>query len=224
MDYKFSRYVPETQECKLPLMHLILHKYDLSKINLIEQVNEDSTCNMKVRKMYGITEEHVDFKKIYRELQNTINPIICDSKMCYECYAKDKEIYMYTPNERKIFNIEDMSIISPLMLIEENCIISSNEIIRDEQLPEKIGFSYFKEYVINSYIEIENWTIEYTQDKNFNVTWKDANGSDIMLLSTTELAKSETYQMVIYIINNLQDEIEGIEEQAYNMKKYRLVV
>lgn len=45
-------------------MYLLLNNYDISKIKQLEETEEDRLFGLKIKKIYGVTEEYVDVRKI----------------------------------------------------------------------------------------------------------------------------------------------------------------
>lgn len=203
----FTKYKKTENETKMLLMYLILNNYDLSKIQKIEEVVIEQMFGLELRKIYGVTSEYVDVQKIYKELANIRIPVVCSSQS-FEMYSNEEVIYEYIPKEQeKSLYINDMGIISPLMIITENYIVSSNLAVPLEDADNK-GFMYFVDYVLKGKCEIGAWEITYKSNKNnkcneFCVYYSSEKNGEIIkerLYNALELDQTSTYKITLYII------------------------
>ena len=216
----FTKYQKVSETKKILLIYLILNHYDISKIERVEEYEDKKAFGLKLYRKYGITREYVDDKKIDDDIAATISPQVC-SPSTYELYANSPVIYCYTPDNNGMFNINDMGILSDFMVITKDCIITSN---RDSGMnSQRNGFMYFYEYVIKSEVRIGKWHIQFTTAKDedgfpvqyFSIRYKAYMREDL-LYQAVELSKSSTYQLVLYIINKVYEDLnEDIQPAHY---------
>ena len=82
-----TKYEKSTDDTKVLLMYLRLNDYDLSKVKRLEQVEENRQFDLKIKKIYGVTQEYVDITTMEKEIENIVCPIICSEVQSYECYS-----------------------------------------------------------------------------------------------------------------------------------------
>lgn len=203
----FNRYIKSNnKETRVLLLYLLLNGYNIGEVKRLEDAEEDKEFGLKYRKIYGITEEFVDTKKIKEEMRAIREPIIY-SPQTFELYANCPVIHVYTPEiEEYPLVIHDLGIISPEMIITRKCIVSSNVAKRDGEIPQQdYGFMYFVDYVLKEELRIGKWHIIYDQ-KCFAVNYVSMiNGKEHeeMLYTAIEIDKTATYKLVIYIIKKV---------------------
>ena len=156
----FNRYKKADGKSRILLLYLILNNYDLDKVEKVVEVVQPENFGLEFRRIYGETTEYVDVKAIDAELAKIRVPIIC-SPQSYEINSTAEIIHAYRPKipERPLY-INDMGVISPMMIITEDCIVSSNIAASVENSKEK-GFMYFVDYVLKGECKVGNWVIEY---------------------------------------------------------------
>lgn len=233
----FNKYQKKKDDSKVLLLYLLLNGNDTEKIKTIEEV-EDSRRKV----IYGVTSEVVNGRKFEQEIERIPTLIIC-SPQSYELYSDSKLIHIYTPAIENAIYINDMSVISKVMVIEENCIVSNNAIERKS--PEEIehlGFMYFYEYVRTGKMIIGKWKVVYDYKSGlFQICYnldgyptekeqkqsEENKRTELVLFSSVEIDKTATYKFVIYIITKLRDEIRdkiGCKPDNFRMTDYELVV
>lgn len=237
----FNKYQKKKDDSKVLLLYLLLNGNDTEKIKMVEEV-EDS----RRRVIYGITSEVVNGRQFEMEIENIQAPVIC-SPQSYELYSESKLIHIYTPERGDIeICIHDMSVISKVMVIEKNCIVSSNAIERKSPADiEQFGFMCFYQYVLYGNMIIGRWKVSYDKDGLFRICYnpdgyqaeeqeqkqsgekkEEKKKIELVLFSSVEIDKTSTYKFVIYIITKLRDEIREnrCEQNNFKMTDYVLVV
>lgn len=223
----FTKYKKSESDIKILLMYLILNNYDLSKIVTVEEVVQEQMFGLQFKKIYGITSEYIDVQKIDEEITNIRIPVVC-SLQSYEMYSNEEVIYIYRPKEKeKPIYINDMNIISPLMVITENCIVSSGTAKPIEEADNK-GFMYFVDYVLKNECNIGNWQITYTTNENhkgnefcvYYSSKKDGKLIKQKLYYALELDKTSTYQIVLYIIGKVAQHMEEFLPDNYEKETW----
>lgn len=155
----FNKYQKKKDDSKVLLLYLLLNGNDTEKIKMIEEV-EDSRRKV----IYGVTSEVVNGRQFEQEIEKIQSLIIC-SPQSYELYSNSRLIHIYTPKEGNEICINDMAVISRVMVIEENCIVSSNAIeAKSPEDIEHLGFMYFYEYVRTGKMIIGKWKAVYEND------------------------------------------------------------
>ncbi len=220
----FTKYIKSNNNTKVLLMYLLLNNYDISKVQQLEETEEDRLFGLKIKKIYGVTEEFVDVRKIEEEIEKIRNPIIC-SPLSYEYYANSQVIHTYTSRDGKPMVINDMDVISKIMVITDQCIVSSNmaKPLRDT---ENFGFMFFYEYVMKSETRIGKWHLIY-KDKVFSIFYlseNDGSTSEELMYSAIEIDKTSTYKMVIYIIGKVSRFIDNWTADNFTEETYEMVV
>lgn len=217
----FSRYRRIDDKYKILLLYLILNNYDLSKIEKVIEVVQKKMFGIEYKKIYGITSEFVDVPKIEEELAAIRVPVVC-SPLSYEAYSTAENIYAHRAMEKeKPLYINDMGVISPLMVITENCIVSSNMANPVEDADKK-GFMYFADYVRSGICNIGDWEISYA-DKEFCIYYSSNNGANKELLyHAVELDQTATFKLVLYIIGKVADTIEEFPPDNFETETWRL--
>lgn len=222
---EFTKYRKSDSDTKVLLLYLLLNGYDLNQIRQLEETEEERMFGLKIRKIYGVTKEYVDVRRIEAEIESIQNPIIC-SPQSYEYYTNNKTIYMYTPEENGKLVINDMDVISKIMVITEQCIVSGNTAGKIGDI-ENYGFMFFYDYVIKSETRINKWRMVY-KDKVFSIFYSSEVGkgriSEELLYSAIEIDKTSTYKMVIYIIGKVAGKINGWTADNFVCETYELAV
>ena len=206
-------------------MYLLLNGYDISKIDYLEEVEDNKQFGLKLKKIYGVTNEFVDMRKIEREIETIQTPLIC-SPQTFELYTDCDKIYTYTPLvEDKPLYINDMGIISRTMVITKQCVVSSNKASSLESAENK-GFMYFMEYVLTGHCKIGFWRLEY-EGSNFNIYYNslqldNKSRKEELLYSAIEMDKTSTYKLVIYIIKKVVRTMEEFQPDNFDVQSYEL--
>lgn len=214
----FIRYKKSDDSTKVLLIYLLLNGLvDEKKIKMIQEETE-TVDNLTVIKKYGYTNGFVDVSKIYSDINRITAPIVC-STAAFEYYSVSDEIYVYTPKDidgEKRFIINDLNIISNIMVINPDIVVSSKKAMDITDLAEnkRLGFTYFAEYVLENKVSVGKWDIAY-KDNTFTVHY---GGVDVY--KAIELDKTSTYKIVIYIIEKCG--ISDFKPDAYSVEKYRM--
>jgi hypothetical protein len=174
----------------------------------------------------------IDRQGIERELDIIRNPIIC-SKDSFELYSQAKEVYVYSPeadlneeedaeqpsdnNEGKELYINDLGILSNLMVISDDLVIADKRANPFDSDQCVYGFEDFKKYVLTDSLTVGNWDINY-KDKVFTVSYQGK-----IIYSAVEIDKTSTYKMVIYIIKKVRNDAEVLPDR-FIVTKYVKVV
>ncbi|MCM1231596.1 MAG: hypothetical protein NC489_15875 [Ruminococcus flavefaciens] len=95
----FTKYRKSSSDTKVLLLYLLLNKYEINQIRQLEETEEDRMFGLKIRKIYGVTKEYIDVRKIEEEIESIQNPIIC-SPQSYE-YCKRYKWQRLTMTARK---------------------------------------------------------------------------------------------------------------------------
>ena len=220
----FNKYQKKRNDSKVLLLYLLLNGNDMEKVKIVEEAED---ARRKV--IYGITSEVVNGRQFSQEVESIKAPSVC-SPQSYELYSDSKLIHIYTPESEGDLWINDMSVISRIMVIEKNCIVSSN-LAKEIDSIEQYGFMYFYNYVINGEMRLENWHVTY-KDNLFQIfyTGKEDNlssdeGKEFLLFSSVEIERMATYKFVLYIISKMQNKItEKIQPDNFKVTDYELVV
>lgn len=228
----FNKYQKKKDDSKVLLLYLLLNGNDTEKIKMIEEVED---ARRKV--IYGVTSEVVNGRQFEQEIESIPTLIIC-SPQSYELYSDSRLIHIYTPeNKESPICINDMSVISKVMVIEENCIVSSNA-VRKKSMDEieQFGFMYFYRYVRTGNMIIGKWKVTYDNETGlFQICYNldgygqkaEKKGTELVLFSSVEIDRTATYKFVIYIITKLRNEIFdniGCLQDNFRMTDYELVV
>lgn len=223
-----TKYEKSTDDTKVLLMYLRLNDYDLSKVKRLEQVEENRQFDLKIKKIYGVTQEYVDITTMEKEIENIVCPIICSEVQSYECYSNEPIIYIYTAQSaEQPLLINDMSVISKAMLVTRDCIISSHKALPVTECEEK-GFMYFYNYVLYEKCVINGWRMEYGKDKIFRVSYKSEDNDKKLteydtLFEACEIDKTSTYKLVLYIIKKVSKQINEWKSDNFKVEKYKLI-
>lgn len=210
----FEKYEKQSSASRVLMMWLLLDGCNLDRIQLLEETEESKAFGLKLKKVYALTEDHIDTDKIYRELEHIQNPTIC-SEDSYEYHADSPYIYVYRKKDERLpLVINDMGVISKTMVISEDTVISDNfaNDFMDEECVS--GFPFFEDYVLKNKFNIGQWEVSYT-DKVFKVQY----GSEV-LYSAIEIDKTSTYKIVIYIVKKAAAK-EAVDSDNYICEKYR---
>lgn len=211
---QFRKYELQEKKQKILLIYLLLNKYEVDKIEKIVEHKEKNRGATFV-KMYGFTSEFVDTDKIYKEIKDIKVPNICDVDV-YELYTNSNEIYLYTAKEKKCpLYINDMNILSDLMVIQKDNIVSNIKAEPLEQSNNK-GFMYFVDYVLKNQCEIGKWKVRFEEEgKIFEVFYISKKSEDTeentetLIYQSKNWDKRNTFRLVLYIINkNIEYETE----------------
>lgn len=223
----FNKYKWQDGKERVLFLYLILNNYNLDKVEKVIEIVQSKTFGMEFKKIFGVTSEFVDVQRIEAELAEIKPPVVC-SLQSYELYSTSETIYSYySKEESKPLYINDMGVISPLMVISENCIVSSN-LAKNVETTSEYGFMYFVDYVLKGYCRLKNWEITY-KDRRFDINYItviEENGKKRehkeMLYQAQELDQTATFKLVLYIIKKVAGEIEELMPDNYKAETWRL--
>jgi hypothetical protein len=220
MEEQFYKYEKVEKTIKVLFIYLLLNDCAGEKdIDHLEEEEETLMFGIKLKKVYGYSTRYVDVNKIVSEIASIQTPIVC-SPMSYEYFSESPNIYVYTPkktDEGERFLINDMDIISNVMVITENQIISSNKVSLFIDSDRAVsGFENFKDYVLRGETKVGDWNIRYSlADRLFEVFY----GPDL-LYSAVELDKTSTYKLVIYIIRKVKRDADNVLADCFECAEY----
>lgn len=216
----FNKYKKDTNDYKVMLLYLLLNEYSLQNVKYIEEYQDVKKEGLSINKLYAVTKDFVNVQEIEKEVSETFIPHIC-SRTMIEHYINEPYIHIYTPNyNNSSLYINDMSVISKFMVIEEDYIISSS-VAKDMQSARKTGFMFFYNYVLNNSFKLEQWYVEYNNN-DFNVyyyTTKEQK-EKLLLFSATNIDKANTYQIVLYIISKISCQEKEYKSDNFNIETY----
>lgn len=134
-------------------------------------------------------------------------------------------IHTYMPKEsNKPLYINDMGVISQLMVITEQCVVSSN-LAEPVESAKDIGFMYFVDYVLHGECKIGAWEISY-KDKEFSVFYTSKGSDEQMhkelLYRALELDQISTFKLVLYIIKKAAESIEEVLPDNFTEETWKL--
>lgn len=219
----FSKYQKVDNKTRVLFLYLILNNYDLNRVEKAIEVVRAKNYGLEFTKIYGETTEFVDIQKIEAELAEIRIPVIC-SPQSYEIYSTVEYIHAYRSKiEDKPMYINDMGVISPLMIISEDCIVSSN-LAEPVENSQKKGFMYFVDYVLKGKCSIGNWDITY-QNKEFAIYYtSEINGQKHKerLYHALELDQTSTFKLVLYIIGKVANEMDEFPPDNFVEETWRL--
>lgn len=219
----FSKYQKVDNKTRVLFLYLILNNYDLERVEKVIEAVQEKNYGMEFTKIYGETTEFVDIQKIEDELAEIRIPVIC-SPQSYEIYSTVEYIHAYRAKiEDKPLYINDMSVISPLMIITEDCIVSSN-VAEPVENSQKKGFMYFVDYVLKGSCKIGDWDITY-KDKEFAIYFtseKDKKVHKELLYHALELDQTSTFKLVLYIIGKVANEMDEFPPDNFIEETWRL--
>lgn len=212
----FSKYKKIDGKTRVQLLYLILNNYDLSKVEIVVETVEKKKFGAEFRKIFGVTNEFVDIKSIEDELSEIQVPMIC-SPQSFDIYSTTKTICTYRADiPIKPLYINDMGVISPLMVITPDCIVSSNLAKSVEEAKDK-GFMFFVDYVLKGECKLGGWDISF-KNKEFKIYYTSKH-EDIetteLLYQAFELDKTATYKLVLYIIKKVANTFEEYKSDNF---------
>lgn len=228
-DILFTKYAKANRDKKIIFMYLLLNHFEIDKIKNLEEVYETKSFDRKLRKIYGITEEYVDIKRIEDEIKAIKNPRIVDVES-FEYFSEDPIIYKYTPkyNDRGLY-INDLGVVSNVMVISNGCIITSHRAKSVTEAEER-GFMYFYDYVNFSNVMINNWHVTYFNKvfsiyyvtNNYDEKTKEIVKVEEPMYQIVNIDKEYTYKMVLYIIKKNSDDFaenlaDNFSEESYEL-------
>lgn len=218
-----TRYEVVDDKAKVLLIYLYLNNYDKDLIEKVIITNDEQRSGRKLQRRIGVTTEFVDIGRIEEELKRIQVPIIY-SFQSFDMYSTAETIYSYIAKDKETpLYINDLSAISPSMVISRDCIISSNIIAPLENAEHK-GFMFFVDYVLNGECVIGNWKITY-KERNFNVYYTDTFEGEQrteLLYEGFELDQTATYKLVIYIIMKVAETLDEYTSDNFIMKTMKL--
>lgn len=222
----FNKYQKASDSTKILLIYLLLNGYDIRNVEYLVEEEESRLFGLKIKKVYGITKDFVDVRRIEKEIDAIPTPIIC-SPLSFEYYSDATIIHAYEAELKdNPLWINDLSIISPIMVVSENRVISNN-IAKPLAQNDENGFMYFYDYVLKEQSQIGKWRISY-KDKVFSIFYNspDKNGElhEELLYSAIEIDKTSTYKLVIYIIKKASLLIEDWLPDNFVEQTYEMVV
>lgn len=219
----FNKYKKADGKSRVLLLYLILNNYDLDKVEKVIEVVQAEKFGLEFHRIYGETTEYVDVKGIEAELAKIHAPLIC-SPQSYEINSTAEIIHTYRASipERPLY-INDMGIISPMMIITEDCIVSSNMAASVENSKEK-GFMYFVNYVLRGECQVGNWFITY-KDKELCIYYcsvKDGEEHKELLYQALELDQTSSFKLVLYIISKTVGSMDEFPPDNFTEETWRL--
>ena len=223
----FTKYQKTTETTKVLLMYLLLNGYKLAHIDHLEESIESSNYGLSLKKISVVTNDYVAIVRMEREIDEIQNPIICTPKS-YEYYANAETIFSNTPSiESAPLCINDLSVISKVMMIAENKVVSSSYAypIEDSRCRDK-GFMYFYDYVTKSTCEVGKWHIIY-QNKELTISYKSHNEDkveEIPMYSASGIDKTSTFKMIIYIIRKACLTVDEWLPDNFDIQSFEMVV
>lgn len=223
----FTKYRKTSDSTKILLMYLLLNGYDIKNVEWAEEIEESRMFGLTIKKIYGITRDYVDVSRIEREIEEIKNPIVC-SPLSYEYYSDAQNIYSFSPALPDVpLWINDMDIISSVMIITEDRVVSSSYAypIEDDRCKNK-GFMFFYEYVLKEECVVGKWRLQY-KNKVFSVYYISLNNDkeeEVLLYSAIEIDKTSTYKIVIYIISKASIVIDEWLPDNFSVQSYEMAV
>ena len=221
----FENYRKLTNTTTVLLMYLLLNGYDAKNIEYTVTQTEEKQ-NPKLIKVYAITKDFVNISLIQKEIENIQAPRIC-SLASYNNYSTEPIIHFYEKDkasENRLW-INDLDIISKIMIISEDAVVSSKLAKPLEDCKHR-GFMYFYDYVMKDACLIGKWHIQYSNsDRIFSVYYSDnpTSKEETLLYSVIEIDKSSTYKMVIYIIRKASEVIDQWFPDNFNEQTYERI-
>lgn len=219
----FSKYQKINGKTKVLFLYLLLNNYDLERVERAVEVVQEKNYGLEFKKIYGETTEFVDVQKIEEELSEICIPVIC-SPQSYEIYSTANYIHTYYSKiQNKPLYINDMGIISPLMIITEEYVVSSN-LAEPVENANKKGFMFFADYVLKGNCTIGNWDITY-KDKEFAIYYtslKEGKKYKERLYHALELDQTSTFKLVLYIIGKVANEMDEFPPDNFIEETWRL--
>lgn len=220
---EFTNYQEEREESEVLLIYLLLNGFDMSQVKTVKRVESHRMFGLKIFKICGMTSEYVDINKIETEVDNMPDVTICARDM-YEFNSKSPVIYRHIPAvEGEKLVINDMGVLSKIMCISENEVISS---IPAKPMAETddYGFMTFMEYALKSEFTTGKWHVIYDEENStFKINYLSANGDAVTeetLFEITNIGKSSTYKLVIYLIKKVAKTIEEWQGDNFEVKSY----
>ena len=135
-----------------------------------------------------------------------------------------KSQYHMPKESNKPLYINDMGVISQLMVITEQCVVSSN-LAEPVESAKDIGFMYFVDYVLHGECKIGAWEISY-KDKEFSVFYTSKGSDEQMhkelLYRALELDQTSTFKLVLYIIKKAAESIEEVLPDNFTEETWKL--
>lgn len=222
----FNKYQKASDSTKILFMYLLLNGYDIKNVEYIVEEEESRLFGLKIKKVYGITKDFVDVKRIEKEIDAIPTPIIC-SPLSFEYYSDANIIHAYEAELKDSpLWINDLSIISPIMVISENRVIS-NCIAKPLAETDENGFMFFYDYVLREECVVGKWRMVYS-DKVFTIYYtssdKHGNPHEELMYSAIEIDKTSTYKLVIYVIKKASMLIDDWLPDNFVEQTYELVV
>lgn len=227
---RFGKYRKRSNTTKVLMIYLLLGGFDIKKVKRMEEVKESRMFGLTIHKIYGITEDYVNTAAIVNEIESIVSPIIC-SPQSFEYYSDSPVIHFFTPEDKdKPLYINDLGVLSKIMIITERCVVSSNMALPTLELENgDRGFMFFYDYILKGECTIGGkWHITY-HNKVFNIFYlskdsKDANAplNEILLYSAVEMDKASTYKWVIYIIKKSAPLIAEWQPDNFSEDTYEL--
>lgn len=226
----FENYVKKNGDItRVLFIYLLLNKYKLENIQraIVHINNPKNLPNAQTEMVYAETTEAVDIEEIDKEVGSIIVPTIC-TETTFQLYTNFDEIICYTPeNKKKSLYIDDMDIISPFMIIQEDMIVTTSIAKPIEKATH--GLMCFSKYVLTSECEVGNWYIKYIEgSKEFIVKYGDKKEKAETLYRAKEYDKTTTFRLVLYIIKKacilLDEEKKWEVTENYRIDKYSRIV
>ncbi len=196
----FRRYKKIDDRYRVMMIYLLLNGKDISQIEKAEETVEEEQFGLKYTKIYAYTNETVNVKEIEEEIEGIRCPVIC-SMQSFELNSNAKTIYLYKKEdeERELF-INDMNVVSPVMVVEKDFVISSN-LAKTVDNCDRRGFMHFVDYVLKNECVVGRWHLTY-KERKFSILYRanENEDSEILLYLAEEKDKTSTYRLAIYVI------------------------
>lgn len=225
----FENYVKKNGDItRILFIYLLLNKHDLKSVQraIVHIDNPKNSPNAQTEMVYAETTEAVDIEAIDKEVGSIIVPTIC-TETTFQLYTNFDEIICYTPeNKKKNLYVDDMDIISPFMIIQEDMIVTTSIAKPIDKATH--GLMCFAKYVLTSECEVGKWHIRYIEEsKEFIVKYGDEKKTET-LYRAKEYDKTTTFRLVLYIIKKacilLDKENEWEVTENYKIDKYSRIV
>ena len=212
--YFLQDYEVKSDQTKVLLFFLLLEPNYIDADDKIEidreTENETNDFGIRYTKQYAFTNDNIDIERILREIAAFPIPVIC-SRDSFAHYAESQTLYLYHKYRKdQPLIVNDLSIVSNVMLLEEDMIISSrNARPLGDLTTRELGFPYFQQYAMTGDLRIGKWHVTYDADKLIFCIHHDTYG---VVYQSVELDKTATHRMVLYLIKKLSHTLPVLED------------
>lgn len=215
-------YTEQKNEYEVMLLYLLLVGGNVKKIKDLQTVTDSRSFGTEITKIVALTSEYVNVPMIEQEISEIRNINIC-SLQTYEYFSKSDTVYAYTPAiADKPLLINDMDILSNVMVITDDVVISSNEAnsIMDS---DNLGFDFFKQYVVKSEVTVGQWHIKW-DNETFSVSYitedKNKNLLEDVVYYAVNFSKAYSYRLVLFIISKAAQVIDEWDNDNFKATIY----